>query len=125
MAVHFKNKQSQFQQHLASPPAVKVVPAVGYKSTEKVMAKADAPHATVYEEEQLTSGDAIPTHRLASVHVEGARTINLGNYESARITVGITLPCDMDDVDEAYQLSEEWVSQKLEAATSTDLKKAA
>lgn len=34
---------------------------------------------------------------VAQVHISLGSTINVGNYESFKITCGLTLPCDTDD----------------------------
>jgi hypothetical protein len=51
-----------------------------------------------------------------SISIEGGRTINLGNYESAKIGVTITVPCDANSLADAYEWSTDWVSAKIEAA---------
>lgn len=51
-----------------------------------------------------------------SIAVEGGRTINLGNYESARIGITITVPCEMDTLTEAYDFATQWISEKIEEA---------
>ena len=37
----------------------------------------------------------------AMVHCILSKTVNLGNYESVKIEVGMDLPCDVDKVNEA------------------------
>ncbi len=49
-----------------------------------------------------------------SIAVEGGRTLNLGNYESARIGVTITVPCEADTLNEAYTYASTWVSDRIE-----------
>jgi len=51
-----------------------------------------------------------------SITVEGGRTMNLGNYESARVGVSITVPCDKDSLNDAYAYATSWVSEKIEEA---------
>ena len=43
----------------------------------------------------IENGDAL-------VRVGMGATINSGNYESIRIDIGISLPCDPDNIDETY-----------------------
>lgn len=50
------------------------------------------------------------------IAVEGGRTLNLGNYESARVGVTITVPCSQDTLNEAYEYATQWVSEKIEEA---------
>jgi hypothetical protein len=51
-----------------------------------------------------------------SITVEGGRVMNLGNYETARIGVTITVPCSTATLDEAYAYATEWVSSKIDEA---------
>jgi hypothetical protein len=50
--------------------------------------------------------------------VEGGRVLNLGNYESARITVAITVPTTVDQLSEAYEFASDWVSAKIEESVN-------
>lgn len=43
-------------------------------------------------------------------------TINLGNYESTSIDVGVGVPVQGDDFDSAMDFAEDFVTQKLEKA---------
>lgn len=51
-----------------------------------------------------------------SITVEGGRVLNLGNYESARVGVTITVPCDKESLNDAYTFATDWVSSKIEEA---------
>lgn len=51
-----------------------------------------------------------------SITVEGGRTLNLGNFESARVGVTMTMPCTKETLEEAYTYATEWVSEKIEEA---------
>lgn len=44
---------------------------------------------------------------------EGA-TINVGNYQSVRIDVGISLPCYVEEIDDAFIKAKEIVSKKID-----------
>jgi len=52
----------------------------------------------------------------AHVTVGGKLTKNLGYFESAQVTVSLTLPCEMDDagLDAAYMRASAWVETKIE-----------
>ena len=41
--------------------------------------------------------------RVAKVSLKFGKTINLGNYESLRVDVGVELPCYPEEFEEAYQ----------------------
>lgn len=40
-------------------------------------------------------------------------TLNLGNYEGARIDVGITVPCYKEEVDQAHADALKWVETRI------------
>jgi len=49
----------------------------------------------------------------AKVSFEAGLTLNIGNYESARVAVCVVLPCYTEEVDDAYQYAKDWVSDRL------------
>ena len=53
-----------------------------------------------------------------SIRVEGGRVINLGNYETVRIGVTITVPCTKDTLNDAYEFGTTWVSSKIDEAVA-------
>jgi hypothetical protein len=53
---------------------------------------------------------------LCTVTVGGSQTVNLGNYESAKISVSATIPCTQESMDDAYEFASAWVSAKIEDA---------
>jgi hypothetical protein len=55
-----------------------------------------------------------PDDQLAKLNVEAAFTKNLGNYQSARVTVGLTLPSPLDELDSRFDFATTWVNTKLE-----------
>lgn len=60
----------------------------------------------------------------ATVSVKGGATINLGNYESARIDVMLSVPCYVEEIDEIFEKVKVWVDEKL-AKEYQELKAAA
>jgi hypothetical protein len=40
-------------------------------------------------------------------------TLNLGNFESARVDVSLRSPCSPSDLDQAYEKTREWVCAKI------------
>lgn len=70
-----------------------------------------------------TSNEKVTAPQLAEggtgcqIEVTGGKTINTGNYESARIAVTLRVPCTIHDLDETYQFASNWVSDKIEEAT--------
>lgn len=49
----------------------------------------------------------------AEVNIQFGLTINLGNYESARVDVGIRYPCDREKIAEAYKSAKEWCEKQI------------
>ena len=66
--------------------------------------------AAIEEEEK-----AIEVHKFitepAKIHFEVGVTMNMGNYESARINVGVTVPCYQEELGEAYKYARGWVER--------------
>lgn len=62
----------------------------------------------------------LTTGANATINVSSGITLNLGNYESLRIDVGITLPCKptKKDVEDTYARCIEWVEEKLAQQTA-------
>jgi len=61
--------------------------------------------------------DIVAIHKFetdtAQVTAEYALTMNLGNYESARISVSVTVPCYKEEIDEAYEFAQAWAEERL------------
>ena len=90
-------------------------PVVGSVSVQK-MAMGKAVAGTPISETQLLHKGVFSMTPGMSITVEGGRTLNLGNYESARIGVTITIPCSHDSLGEAYEWGTSWVSDRIEEA---------
>jgi hypothetical protein len=90
------------------------------KSGDKSWADAAPPEV---KEEKFT------VHRFvtapANVGVDLGLTINTGNFESARISVSVLVPCYREEIDDAYRWAKEWVEErvKVEVAEIQGLKK--
>jgi len=69
-------------------------------------------------EELSGDEDVIAVHEFrtepARVMVDYSLTMNLGNYESAKIGVSMQVPCYTEEVDEAYAFAQSWVTARLE-----------
>lgn len=61
--------------------------------------------------------DVVAVHKFltepAKVSVDYALTINLGNFESAKIGVSVTVPCYLEEVDRAYEFAQAWAEERL------------
>lgn len=40
-------------------------------------------------------------------------TLNLGHFESARLDIGVELPCYIEDLDNADEYAEKWVENRI------------
>lgn len=62
--------------------------------------------------------EVIAVHRFltepAQVQVGMGVTINLGNYESARIDVRLSVPVYREEINEAYEFVKQYVTKRLE-----------
>jgi hypothetical protein len=56
-----------------------------------------------------------PLH-LATVTVNAGQTVNLGNYESVKVSVALSLPTHVHDLDASYEFASDWVSTKMAEA---------
>lgn len=90
-------------------------PVTGMVTQQKTVSGQEIPGG-VSQSETLHSG--VFTDGM-SITVEGGRVINLGNYETARVGVSITVPCTKDTLDESYEFATEWVSQKITEAVNS------
>lgn len=61
--------------------------------------------------------EKLAVHRFvtapATVGVDLGLTINTGNFESARISVSVTVPCYREEVESAYEWAKNWVEEKV------------
>lgn len=89
-------------------------PIVSMVSVEKKLA-GQKTNGAVANTKTEHPGVITSVKKLMQLTVEGGRTLNLGNYESARIGVIITVPCEMDTLEESYEWATNWVSDKIQA----------
>lgn len=50
----------------------------------------------------------------ATVRVSQGTTLNMGNYQSLRLGVDVTLPCAVDKLDKAFIMAKKFVEKHLE-----------
>lgn len=67
------------------------------------------------EQEPVSLGQVTTTKQPALVHIDFGMTKNLGNYESLKFNVGITIPCEptAEDIDATYHEARAWVDDKV------------
>ncbi len=106
----------------AAPPA----PTVRKPSTRAPVAQPATRHTQVSlraagsaepldegHENEVLGSRIIAAESLARVRFGAGLTINLGNFESARIDVQVELPCDVDGITEALEEATEFVHTRL------------
>lgn len=49
----------------------------------------------------------------ASISMKAGFTKNLGNYESMRVDVMATMPCYVEEIDDAYEQVKDWVDSRI------------
>lgn len=93
-------------------PAIelKVSPEETAKEVTTVKIIADPP-----EEESLqhTAFVSSKSASIAKITYGLGLTLNLGNYNSIKISVAVELPCDTDKLDVAYDYAVKWVSDRV------------
>jgi len=61
--------------------------------------------------------DVIAVHKFetepAVVGIDYALTMNLGNFESAKISVSVHVPCYKEEIDDAYEVAQAWVEERV------------
>lgn len=50
---------------------------------------------------------------MAYPSIRLGQTLNLGNYNSLRIEVGLSVPCTMEDLDATYDYAFGWVDERF------------
>jgi len=84
-------------------------------------------HATiaVVSNRFVREGDSSEVVEVSKFETEPAKvtrgyglTLNLGNYESARVDVSVTVPCYVEDIDKADKWAASWVQKRIEAEVS-------
>lgn len=112
LTTHLNN--SKFDDHLT--PAAQVIKS-GKGTTSVTKSYKGNVITEGHEEHVVASGLMIEAHKMASVACMGGRTINLGNFESARFEVQLTMPCAVDQIDKTYDFVMEWIGERIETAT--------
>jgi hypothetical protein len=50
----------------------------------------------------------------ANISIKAGITINLGNYESGRVDVMLSMPCYPEEINEVYEDVKSWVDSRIE-----------
>ena len=90
---------------------VEVKEIVGFSTVTRVNNITKETDEIKEEEHRITVKPFVTN--TATVSVKGGATINLGNYESGRIDVMLSVPCYIEEVEEIYKPIKEWVDNKV------------
>ncbi len=91
--------------HKETYKETKLVVSRQYSKAGKLLGKEELQEQTLEVRNFLTEP--------ARVSVDYGLTINLGNYESARIGVSVTVPCYTEEIDDAYAYAVEWATKRV------------
>lgn len=78
------------------------------------------------DESEVIPMPNIPSDKLAKVKYSMGITINIGNFQSAKVDIGIELPTHVDDVESSYESAMDFCQGKFgeEVVMLENLKKA-
>lgn len=65
-----------------------------------------------------TEEETLAVHRFATepakIEVSLGLTLNLGSFESAKLLVGMQVPCYKEEANDAFDWAKEWISTRLQ-----------
>lgn len=64
-------------------------------------------------ETKIPIKDVVITKPMLNVGMSASHTSNLGNYESARISVSLNMPCELTELENVYAFVKDWVNGKM------------
>lgn len=136
MAVTFITKKKGEEPDIEAPSKVDVAttgddqgPAVAVSGGKKPLLSAQLKKATVHEtvatpekkepeEVSYTLDGLDDSVQLAEAHTTVAvnlgMTVNLGNYNSAKVGVILTMPCSPKDIDGTFGFAKSWVEDRVQ-----------
>lgn len=92
-----------------APPAIKETVKATTATVTKVYGKIGAPET---KDEEIAVRTFITNP--AMVEIGYGLTLNIGNYESARIDVRISLPCYREETDDAFAFAKKWTEDRIQ-----------
>lgn len=102
---------ADYSEHLGgATKAVAIKPKIKVSVTKKTGSA--APVTIVDENKELKP--VLCSSTPAVITVSAGRTINLGDFNSAKVEVSLSYPCDPDDIENAYEHVFGWVDGKME-----------
>jgi hypothetical protein len=116
MSINFGTKAGDgYKAHLGPDSGLVSTPVTGTVLAEK---GSKSKGFSVYKnsEETINKGVLTSEAELIMMEVGGGRTVNLGNFESARIDVHLKIPSTMETMEETYEFATKWVGDKIKEA---------
>lgn len=92
-----------------APPVIKETVKSTTATVTKVYGKIGLPDT---KDEELAVRTFITNP--AMVEIGYGLTLNIGNYESARIDVRIALPCYVEETDQAFAFAKKWTEERIQ-----------
>jgi hypothetical protein len=102
--------EAVWEQRLVADKAAKEVPVV-VQVARQFKQSADGKWLDPQNTEEVVAVHRYVT-QPAVVGCELGSTLNMGNYESARISVTVTVPCYREEVDSAFEWAKDFVEER-------------
>lgn len=111
-------KKSEFEDHLGGSTLESTLGFANTTIEHETKGKYPVPpHVVFQKNEQVPTGvGPIPVDQLAHVSVGAKRTLNLGNYESAHVSIHLSFPSHVNNIDPIFEKVSDWVSGKMKAS---------
>lgn len=68
-----------------------------------------------HHQEDLPQGEVVASKPLAYIRVGTSLTINLGKFNSVKVSCYVELPAALHELDEVFEYGREWMNSKMEA----------
>ena len=103
---------------LTKPKKPKVVTAktdlTGNLEVNTVTGKVAVKHADGSETEtSIPIKEVVISKPMVNVGMSAQHTKNLGNYESAKISISLFVPCDAIELEDTFSFVKDWVNGKM------------
>lgn len=79
------------------------------KASGEVVAETQDEETPDIKTPQNLAGD-----QWCNVGFEASYTHNLGNYQSTRVAVHLSVPCPHGEIDEVFETAQTWVNERME-----------
>lgn len=77
----------------------------------KMATKTEHPDKSVSEQNvEVPVATVVP---MCTVGISGGLTVNLGNYNSAKFSVSLSMPAEAKDVESTFEFIKKWVENKI------------